>query len=250
MKKLLNILVTLIVVLVLPCAFLIGAKNGLFKVRTIDVVQVDLGEDEKKQIPEAYEDYFKSFKSNLSKFDGENLWDIDLKLVKEFALKEPWIESVEIYRRLPQTLRLEVKPKSSIAIYLTSQGNLHLLSSDGKILPKINQTKSPRLPVIQNAKIIKDGKNKEKIVAVLNEIASEGHLKLESIAEVHLGSKNEVLLTDLNTKSLIKLGNGNVGIKSARVAKVLEYLDQNNLKGRVIDADFSKKVLVKLRNGR
>ena len=85
---------------------------------------------------------------------------------------------------------------------------------------------------------------------MLNEMPNEGLLSHESISEINVGKKEEIWLTHLQTKSWIKLGDENTAIKSARVAKVLEYLDHNNLKGRVIDADFSKKVLVKLRNDR
>ncbi len=250
MKRILNFITVFFLILIVPCAFLIAAKNGLFKVRKIEVVEVSSADEDGAKSPIAYESYFIRLKLKLSKFDGENLWNLDPEKIKEIAKQESWVENVEIYRRFPQTLRLEVKAKPSVAIFMNSQGELHLISTDGTVLPKIEETKSPKLPVIQDSYLLKNEKAKSRIIKILNEMPSTGSLSLETVAEINMGKKDEIWLTHLQTKSTIKLGNENIAIKSARVAKVLEYLEHNNLKGRVIDADFSKKVLVKLRNDR
>lgn len=245
MKRFLNGIVILVLVLILPCAFLIAAKNGIFSVHKIEVVST-----KDDQPPQAYEDYFLKLKSKLSRFDGQNLWSIDLQSIADVASGESWVQTVEVYRRFPQTLRLEIKTKPSVAVFMSSQGDFHLIGSDGTLMPKIEETKAPKLPVIQDSRIVKNDNTKSKVAKLLSEVSREGELTLETVSDVSLGIKDEIWLTHLQTKSLIKLGDENVAIKSARVGKVLEYLDHNNLKGRVIDADFSKKVLVKLRNDR
>ncbi len=245
MKRALNIIIIFVLVLILPCAFLIAAKNGLFTVKKIEIVSF---ENEKPLA--AYDQYFERLKKKLTRFNGENLWNIDLQSVGEIANSESWVASIEIYRRYPQTLRLEVRVKPSVAIFMNSQGEFHLLSQDGTLMPKIDEMKAPKLPVIQDSKIIKNEKTKSRIAKLLSEMPATGELSLESIADITIGSKDEIWLSHIQTKSLIKLGDENIAIKSARVAKVLEYLEHKNLKGRVIDADFSKKVLVKLRNDR
>jgi cell division protein FtsQ len=247
-KRIGNLFLIFFIVLILPCTFLIAAKNGIFKVHNIEVIT--LQDEEAPEAPLAYQDYLLKLKAKLAKFDGTNLWSIDLQLVYEVAASEGWVSSVEIYRRFPQTLRVEIKTKPSVAIFMNNQGELHLISRDGQLLPRITETQAPKLPVISDSRIVKSEKIKSRVVKALNEFPTEGPLNLQTLTEVTLGSKEEVWFTHLDTKSLIKLGDENIAIKSARVAKVLEYLDHNNLKGRVIDADFSKKVLVKLRNDR
>ena len=53
-----------------------------------------------------------------------------------------------------------------------------------------------------------------------------------------------IQLIDSNVK--IKFGENDFAMKSARVSQVLEYLEKKDLKARVIDANLSKKVLVRL----
>jgi hypothetical protein len=47
----------------------------------------------------------------------------------------------------------------------------------------------------------------------------------------------------------VVLGEDSLNTKVERVAQVLNYLSAEQIKGRVIDASFSKKVLVRLRKG-
>ena len=44
------------------------------------------------------------------------------------------------------------------------------------------------------------------------------------------------------------MGEGDFDLKVSRVEKVMSYLHNRNIKGRVIDARFSKKVVVRVRN--
>ena len=52
-----------------------------------------------------------------------------------------------------------------------------------------------------------------------------------------------------NSVAEVKVGDADFGPKFIRVEKVLAYLDSQNIKGRVIDARFSKKVVVRVRKG-
>ena len=45
----------------------------------------------------------------------------------------------------------------------------------------------------------------------------------------------------------IKIGDEHVRTKSFRISKVLDYLDSKKFQARVIDANLSQKVLVRLR---
>ena len=47
----------------------------------------------------------------------------------------------------------------------------------------------------------------------------------------------------------VNLGDDEVLKKSLRVSQVLNYVDEHQLDARVIDANLSKKVLVRLRKG-
>lgn len=219
-------------------------KNHIFTVNKIEVVTKN------SDLPEHFLIYLNQLQDDLSMFEGEDLWKIEMDKISEILSKHQWISEYRIYRRFPQTLRIEYEITKSMALFLNSKGKLFVINEKSQVLPPIEIKKAPLLPVIQETKILKDELLRKRVVDVLKQIPQEGSLTLRSISEVSLGKNNELFLKHLGSKSLIKIGSSDLDIKSARVAKVLDYLDNNNLQWRVIDADFSKKVLVKLRNDR
>ncbi len=54
-------------------------------------------------------------------------------------------------------------------------------------------------------------------------------------------------MTMIKTGIQVKMGEDQVSLKSARVAQVVDYLETRQFDARVIDANLSKKVLVRLR---
>lgn len=226
---------------VLPMSILVAVKNGVFNVSQIEITTDSSA---------GYDDYIRALKKKLSRFEGVNLWEVDLDRMEQVIQHEPWIKSVKIYRRYPHTLRVEVQSKTSVALLLSREGKMQILSADALLLPPISTTLAPKLPVIQDRRIFRDSALRDRVVKLLREMPETGRLSRESIGEVTINKSGEIWLEHLSLKTKIKLGEDSIALKSARVSQVLEYMEHNNLNGRVIDADFSKKVLVKLRNGR
>ncbi len=54
-------------------------------------------------------------------------------------------------------------------------------------------------------------------------------------------------MTLIRTGVRVKIGEDQVALKAARVSQVVDYLDAKQFDARVIDANLSKKVLVRLR---
>lgn len=226
---------------VLPMSVLVAVKNGVFKVSQIEITTDN---------STGYDDYIRTLKKKLLRFEGVNLWEVDLDRMEQVLQHEPWIKSVKIYRRYPHTLRVEVNAKDSVALILSHEGKMQILSDDALLLPPISATQAPKLPVIQDQRVFRDTILRQRVVQLLREIPEAGRLSRESISEVTINKNGEIWLEHLLLKTQIKLGEESIALKSARVSQVLEYMEHNNLNSRVIDADFSKKVLVKLRNDR
>lgn len=220
---------------------LVAVKNGVFKVSQIEITTDN---------STGYDDYIRTLKKKLLRFEGVNLWEVDLDRMEQVLQHEPWIKSVKIYRRYPHTLRVEVNAKDSVALILSHEGKMQILSDDALLLPPISATQAPKLPVIQDQRVFRDTILRQRVVQLLREIPEAGRLSRESISEVTINKNGEIWLEHLLLKTQIKLGEESIALKSARVSQVLEYMEHNNLNSRVIDADFSKKVLVKLRNDR
>jgi cell division protein FtsQ len=66
------------------------------------------------------------------------------------------------------------------------------------------------------------------------------------VSEIGYDRKEGSWIKLLNSETRVNLGEEQFEIKSARISQVIEYLEGRNLKARVIDANLSKKVLVRL----
>ena len=66
------------------------------------------------------------------------------------------------------------------------------------------------------------------------------------VSEIGYDKKEGYWIKLLNSETRVQYGEDQFEIKSARISQVIEYLESRNLKARVIDANLSKKVLVRL----
>lgn len=76
------------------------------------------------------------------------------------------------------------------------------------------------------------------------QIPAQGSFSKSTIADIHRGTKGQILFTLRSRGGEIHLGRQQIGVRSARVSQVLDYLQGEPLDDKVIDADYSKKVLV------
>lgn len=225
----------------MPMSVLVAIKNGAFRVHEIQIISSK---------PTEFLDYIGALQMRLQAYQGLNLWEVDLDRVEEIIKSETWIQDAHVYRHYPQSLRVEISPKQPVGLLLTKQGRMHMISADSTVMPTITVTRAPKLPVIQDARLLQNKNLRDKVVNVLRELPAEGRFSRETVGGVSISRDGDIVLEHLTLKTAIKLGDEGIAVKSARVARVLEYLEHNNLNSRVIDADFSKKVLVKLRNDR
>ena len=87
-----------------------------------------------------------------------------------------------------------------------------------------------------------------KVIDLLNQLPSKGLLTPDQISEIQFNDEDGFLITLIKTGQQIRFGTDSFEIKSLRANQVLDYLQSKGLESRVIDLNFSKKVLVRLRN--
>ena len=85
------------------------------------------------------------------------------------------------------------------------------------------------------------------MLSFLRQISKNELFNNKNISELRFREK-EGLRVLLNTGLEVELGKEDILNKSMRVEKVLQYLKSNSITCRAIDASFSKKVVVRLRN--
>lgn len=195
-----------------------------------------------------YTDFiFKKLAADLAPFEGLNVWQIPMSLISERISQNSWIEGFEISRRLPDDLRIEIRVKEPVVVFLSSKMRAAPIAYDGTILPDAPMNLVPDLPIVRDVRFIKDLATRGRLARVMSAIPASGLLSRATISEVRLDKEKQLWFSIEGSQSLVRLGEEQIPIRVARVTQVLDYLQRNQFKGRQIDADFSKKVLVKLR---
>ncbi len=212
----------------------------------IETVQIDLVKDSNQDL--LFQRIRNSLTQQLKVYEGRYFWQVPLKNVFEAAQKDRRVKSAAVFRDFPSRLRVEVEPHTPLLAYLSSDGRVYPVATDAALLPPIPITEAPDLPFIRGEDLKDEPALREKSIALLEAVPDQGALNKASVSEI-VYSKKEGFTVFLNgTRAEIKLGDSDFGPKISRAQKVLAYLDSRNIKGRVIDARFSKKVVVRVRN--
>lgn len=82
---------------------------------------------------------------------GVNIFQVNLDQAEKRLLANPWIESVAIRRKLPQTIQIAVKERQPSAILLTDQRWL-VLDRNGVCIDSVNSLRLYNLPIITGIK--------------------------------------------------------------------------------------------------
>ncbi len=182
-------------------------------------------------------------------FAGRFFWEVPLSKVYEIAAKDKRVRKVQIYREFPTKLRVEVEPQTPVLAYLSSDNRIYPIAADATLLPALTLQDVPDLPILRGEEFRDEQKVRETALELFEMIPAEGNLRKKAVSEILYSRKDGYRIFLNSVSSEIKMGDADFGPKLSRVEKVLAYLDSQNIKGRVIDARFSKKVVVRVRKG-
>lgn len=187
--------------------------------------------------------------AQLKLLTGKRIWEIDLSDVRASLAKDEWVKDVLISRAFPNEVRVRVRPKTAALIYVGKKGEFLPVTEDSTVLSALAAGNLPDVPFLRGEIFSVDRAKREAAVKFVMSLNDTGPLSRRNISEVTWTNEDGYTLTLVQPKVEVKLGDERVELKAMRVAQVLNYLSANDLKGRVIDASFSKKVLVRLRKG-
>jgi cell division protein FtsQ len=232
-------------------SFVIGGAIGyvvgfdgqnIFAVTEMDVVIARPIEQ-----PAFMSEHLERFKSRITSYEGTPLYSIELEGLRNQILNWNWVAGVEVYRQWPDRIRVEVTPKQVVALVLNKNGRLSPVLNDGTVMEPILRSSIPDVPILTGDAFQKQPELMMKTLLTLEQIPHEGRFSKQNIAEVVYHPKKGISYQLIQPNIRVQLGEDQIGIKSARVSQVLEYLKNHNLQARVIDANLTKKVLVRLR---
>ncbi len=186
----------------------------------------------------------------LKKFYGQSIWKISLNDIVEELRQEKWIKEFRVSRSWPDSIVMEIEPHRLAFLYVEPQklakGIVLPVNENGDLMSEISTEQAPSLAMLSGAVFSKDKSKRLKAIELLKALPENGKVNHKIISEVGYDQKNGFWLEVIQTRIKVILGEDQFAMKSSRVSQVLDYLDKRDLKARVIDANLSKKVLVRL----
>jgi cell division protein FtsQ len=218
-------------------------NEGYFKLNKIQV----LVDNKKVQSSSYLAPLVAEVDSRLEKYRGVSLSRVDMKFLHNEFVQLKWIQSLQISREWPSTLNVLVTPKTVRFIYMNKKRELLPVGSDGEFMDPVLAKDAPDVALIEGEIFARRADLRKKAVQLMDEIPSKGTFSQSQVSDVHYENKNGFFVNLIKDEIQIKMGEDFFASKAARVNQVLDYLQLYKFEARVIDANLSQKVLVRLR---
>ncbi len=182
-------------------------------------------------------------------YHHQNIWWVQVSEIAQKIKDLPGVKDVIVERVPPHSLKITLQPEAIRFLYVTKSGGFYPVTESSKVLTQFKSKLYPDAPITRDEKIIKDSKIRAQAVDLVSSLPTIGLFSQSSVAEIELENKS-FWLSLMQPDVKIKMNPENASLKAERVERVLDYTRKHNLHARVIDAEYSKKVVVKLRKDR
>lgn len=183
----------------------------------------------------------------LEGYRGRSLWKLDLPEISNQIQSLKWTEGNFLSRSWPTRLSVRIIPKDVKLLYISKTGDMLPVVEDGSFLSGVTSKNAPDVTLLEGEHFEKNIEMRKKAIRLMSEIPVDGKFSKRNISEIRYDSKEGFWATLIQSGIKVKIGEENIPLKSARVSQVIEYMETRQLEARVIDANLSKKVLVRLR---
>jgi cell division septal protein FtsQ len=236
------ILILLPIVMVVSLGWYLRSEKEFFAIKDLDI-NFELATEQEALLlslrPEL-ENKMKSVK-------GQNIWSFGLRQFRDELLSHPWIREVEISRQFPDSIQALIHMQPVSVVYIDGRNRLFPILDSGVRMPQVKASLVPLVPLLRNQKILQDSKQLHSMLKLFNEIPFVGAFAKSNIEAVDFDPVAGLTLTLLKDSVQVHLGQESIPTKVLQVFRVLDYLESQKIKARVIDASFPKKVLVRPR---
>ncbi len=219
-------------------------QSGFFNVDRVEV-EIEAVSPEKKPLYLATG--VKALEEKMHLYRGSSLWSINLEQVSREISELKWVDQFHLARVWPSTLRLKISPQKILLLYKNEKGELRPLTADGNFLDAISPSEAPDVTILIGESFARKKKLRENALEVIKKVPSVGSFSRQTISELSYDSKDGFWMNLTQPRIHIKMGEGDIPMKSLRVSQVVDYLENQQLEARVIDANLPQKVLVRLR---
>ncbi len=185
---------------------------------------------------------------------GDNLLAVNLHLTRKRLLAHPWIAAAQVWREIPETLRIDIREHEALAVI--DLGRRFILNSEGRIFKEFEARERLDLPLVTGvdytAIALGDDALSPALDAVLTILracrGNAGGLSFEAVEKLHFDAEMGIIVTERATQREIKLGLAPYDAKFARLAQLHRRLDQSGQWDavRAIDLNHPDRVVVRL----
>lgn len=217
-------------------------KSPMMQLQSIDIV---LSPESKDAF--LFERIHSSLQSSLAGYLGLPFWKLSLERVMNDIKKDQRVSSAEIQREFPHHMRVIIVPKKPLLAYMDETGRVYPVARDASLMPALSLKDVPNFPLLRGKDFLSDRHLREAAVQLIETIPVDGRFQRAVVSEILHSNKDGFDLFLANQVAEVKMGDGDFDLKVSRVEKVLGYLHNRGLKGRVIDARYAKKVVVRMR---
>lgn len=184
----------------------------------------------------------------LNEFVGKKIWEVSLDDLLSILKADPHVhlDSAKLLRLLPNRFLVQIQVQKPLAVLWDSKGYVYPLSMEAQLLPALPLKQSPDLPILRGSLFFEHIQLRSLALQFLDQLPKEGtDLSRNNISEIMYSDSEKSLLVILSHYGKpIKIGRDLKRKKWKRIESVLQYLEQQNIQWRVIDARFSQKIVV------
>jgi len=181
---------------------------------------------------------------------GKDLLRMNLKLMGEHILQNPWVETVKINRYFPDTVSIAIAEREPIAIvnmsfiyYLDKKGNVF------KVLQHGDKLDYPVITGFNEEELSNDPKGTKEALEttceLLKILREKGAFILADVSEIHYDKGYGFTLFTASGALPIKVGSGDFPGKIERFARIYRDILVQLPLIRYIDLDYKDKIIVK-----
>jgi cell division septal protein FtsQ len=230
-------------------ALVLGAfahQSSLFQVKSLPIEVASIAQNRSELGPSGIR---MRVQPKAAAYLGKKIWAVDLSDLKASIAKDEWVKEVFIARTFPNGIRIKIEPKQTVSILVGSRGGLWPVTDDGSILGKLPADAIPDVPLLRGEIFLKDEARRQSAVEFIKRLPETGPISRQNVSEISWTKDAGYTFMLMHPKIEVRFGDEKLDLKVLRVAQVVNYLNAQGVDGRVIDASFSKKVLVRVRKG-
>ncbi len=183
---------------------------------------------------------------------GKSLLALNLHALKRKLEKHPWVRSVQLERKFPDTLLIRAEKQEPWAIL--SKNGMHYVNRFGEVFKKIGASENMDLPVItgiggEEKALQYSLRSAMKVLEVLH--GEKRPWSLADLAEIHVEGGNDLILYFEDLSVQIRLTSEDLRRKMTELRRVVAHLKRtgNMANVKTIDFNYAGGAVVSFRKG-